>query len=442
VVVGKAGSGLRYDILTRSPMEILFEPSEYRFLNAGDSAMTQVAISRFCSMWPKAEIRVLTSHPELLPDYSPRVSPLANAGRLLWLAENLFPLPLARARCKSWSRSLSIRQPEIARRVRDLRYGRPGPHDGQMVEEFLTAARNASVFVVAGMGGITSAFHDYTVMMLDTLALVQALKVPTVLFGQGIGPLDDDLRERAADVLRKVDYIALREGRHGPALLRAWAVPEERWSVTGDDAVELALGHRRQPIGRAIGVNLRVSNYSAVSEGIVAQLREPLLQIASELGAPLRVIPISRLPDESDAVQVERLLDGYARLECPDSAVDSPLRVIEEIGHCRIVITGSYHAGVFALSQGIPVIGLAASDYYQWKFDGLTHQFGEGCRLLRLDTPTLALDLRTMFRELWDGAADLRPVLLSAAERQQRASRSAYAHVGNLLRQRLEGPQV
>jgi len=134
-------------------MEILVEPSEYRFLNAGDSAMTQVAMSRLRSMWPEAEIRVLTSHPELLPSYSPKVSPLINTGRLLWLGENLFPLPLGRTRCKSWSRSLSIRQPGIARRVRDLRYGRRGLHDGQMVEEFLTIARKASVFVVAGMRG-------------------------------------------------------------------------------------------------------------------------------------------------------------------------------------------------------------------------------------------------------------------------------------------------
>jgi colanic acid/amylovoran biosynthesis protein len=420
-------------------MEILLEPSEYRFLNAGDSAMTQVAMTRLRAMWPEAEIRVLTSHPELLPAYSPKVSPLANTGRILWLGENFFPLPLARTLCKTWSRSLSIRQPEIARRVRDLRYGRHSTHNGQLVEEFLTVARKASMFVVAGMGGLTSAFHDYTVMMLDTLALLQALKVPTVLFGQGIGPFDDDLREKAGDVLRKVDYIALREGRHGPALLRAWGVPDERWSVTGDDAVELAFGHRRQPMGQAVGVNLRVSNYSAVSEGIAARLREPLLQIASKLGTPLRAIPISRLPDEADAVQVERLLDGCAVVEYPDSAVDSPLRVIEEIGHCRVVITGSYHAGVFALSQGIPVIGLAASEYYQWKFEGLAHQFGDGCRVLRLGTPTLALDLQTVFRDLWDGAADLRPVLLSRAEHQQEASRSAYAHVASWLRQRLEG---
>jgi hypothetical protein len=82
------------------------------------------------------------------------------------------------------------------------------------------------------------------------------------------------------------------------------------------------------------------------------------------------------------------------------------------------------------------VIGLVASDYYQWKFDGLAHQFGEGCRVLRLEMPSLALRLQTMFRELWDGAADLQPMLLGAAERQQEASRSAYSHVASLLRNR------
>jgi hypothetical protein len=37
-VEGKPGSSLRYDILTRLLMEILLESSEYRFLNADDSA--------------------------------------------------------------------------------------------------------------------------------------------------------------------------------------------------------------------------------------------------------------------------------------------------------------------------------------------------------------------------------------------------------------------
>ena len=123
-----------------------------------------------------------------------------------------------------------------------------------------------------------------------------------------------------------------------------------------------------------------------MTESIASNLREPLQQIARSVGAPLRAIPISRLPDEADALQAEILFEGYDLVEYPDSPIDTPLGVIDEIKHCRLVVTGSYHAGVFALAQGIPVIGLVATEYYQWKFDGLAHQFGEGCRVLRVGT--------------------------------------------------------
>ena len=35
-----------------------------------------------------------------------------------------------------------------------------------------------------------------------------------------------------------------------------------------------------------------------------------------------------------------------------------------------VEVTGSYHAGVFALAQGIPVVGLLQSAYYEQKFIG------------------------------------------------------------------------
>ena len=119
-------------------------------------------------------------------------------------------------------------------------------------------------------------------------------------------------------------------------------------------------------------------------------------------------------------MQVERLLDGYAPVAISDSAVDSPLRVIEEIGHCRIVITGSYHAGVFALSQGIPVV----PDWWRaiitsGNSTGSHTSLAMVAVCFRLATPTLALDLQTMFREC-GMELHLRPVLLSGAERQQR----------------------
>jgi polysaccharide pyruvyl transferase WcaK-like protein len=241
--------------------------------------------------------------------------------------------------------------------------------------------------------------------------------------------------------LTKVDYIALREGRHGPKCLRAWGVPSERWTVTGDDAIELAFDNRSRSIGDCIGVNVRVSEYSAVSDHLACVLREPLQHTANSLGARLRPVPISRLPDEADASQINRLFDGYTAVQLPDRSVDTPLRVIQEIQHCRVVITGSYHAGVFALAQGIPVIGIVGSEYYQWKFEGLAHQFGDGCCILRLATATTPSDLESLIRDLWDRAPTLRPALLNSAEAQRDASQIAYNKMLSVLKPSSEGVQ-
>jgi colanic acid/amylovoran biosynthesis protein len=292
--------------------------------------------------------------------------------------------------------------------------------------------RSVSAFVVAGMGGLTGAFPRYAATVLDTLSLAQQCGVPTFLVGQGLGPFDSELEEHTRRVLRGVDYIALREGRHGPALLRKWGLGKEQWTVTGDDAVELALQNRDNSLGQAIGFNIRVSEYSGVSNDRATDLRTPLQDVAAALNAPFQVIAISQVPEEDDASRAEALIAGYP-VQSPRKVPDEPIRVIHQIRHCRIVITGSYHAGVFALAQGIPVVGLFANDYYQWKFEGLAHQFGDGCRVLRLGTSDFCRELQRITRHFWFNASCLRAELLECAERQQQAGTAAYAHISSLL---------
>jgi colanic acid/amylovoran biosynthesis protein len=182
--------------------------------------MMQIAMERLCKMWPAANMHVLTSHPDLLPRYSPRVSPLANTGRLRWLSENLISSSfgvrqneLLRAR----SRALSLHHPSTAGFLRRLRYrSRYSPQDHRAIDQFLALMRKADLFVVAGMGGLTSAFPEYAVMVLDTLTLARACNVPTVLFGQRLGPFDQRLEKHASRVLRQVDYIACAKANMAP----------------------------------------------------------------------------------------------------------------------------------------------------------------------------------------------------------------------------------
>ena len=97
----------------------------------------------------------------------------------------------------------------------------------------------------------------------------------------------------------------------------------------------------------------------------------------------MAVLPIETKPQDSDVIALQHIVPreisgnfGFAPTE--------PAEVMREISKCRLVITGSYHAGVFALAMGIPVIALIASEYYVDKFYGLQMQFGNGLEMVDL----------------------------------------------------------
>ena len=117
--------------------------------------------------------------------------------------------------------------------------------------------------------------------------------------------------------------------------------------------------------------------------------------------------------------------DGTAALTLPD--------VIRRVGECRLVVAGSYHAGVFALAQGIPVVGIARSEYYRNKFEGLADQFGAGCAVVRADDKDFASKLGAAIDWAWNESETVRPQLLHAAESQVLASRAVYERLPALL---------
>jgi len=106
--------------------------------------------------------------------------------------------------------------------------------------------------------------------------------------------------------------------------------------------------------------------------------------------------------------------------------LNSPIKLVEQAGRCRVVVTGAYHIGVFALSQGIPVICLALSTYFKQKFYGLQELFGDGCVVFRLDKQRIDRDFLKVLSRIWDAAPSLRESLLRSAERQAQRANHAY----------------
>jgi colanic acid/amylovoran biosynthesis protein len=299
------------------------------------------------------------------------------------------------------------------------------------VSEFIDAMEEADLVVASGGGYITDDFPEMVEGVCGVLAVAQRLGKPTAMFGQGLGPLRDPrLRKLARAGMAGLQLITLREDLKSPSVATELGIPKRHVEITGDDAIELAHDLRSTHRGTKLGLNIRAANYSAVAPSDLHPLRAVIKRIASDLGAEPQVLPISFF-NKQDMMSTNALLDRSEAAELP--RLHGPEDVIRLVGECRVVITGSYHAGVFALAQGIPVVGLAKSSYYRDKFEGLAAQFGEGCVCLNLGGRDLPEKLHKTTLELSTAAERLRPLLLERAEFQIRCAQNAYGRLQEML---------
>jgi polysaccharide pyruvyl transferase WcaK-like protein len=391
--------------MTTSAIHVI--PSTFDCLNMGDAAMLQTAVSRLSALFPDASIRVPTSDPVLLKRLCPSSDPQPRNGA------SRRPVAAARVQ-RAISRALGAASPK--------RDASPAP-----------LRPDTALVVASGAGGINDVFASYSHMVLSTLEDAFRRRVPTALLSHGFGPLqDEELLERARVVLPRVDLIALREGVSGPRLLDALGVDPARVRTTGDDAVAAAYESRPDALGRGIGVNVRVSSNASVEESDLRDLGPILRRLAARHDAPLLPVPISRKGGvDANAIQaVVGICDG--------DGLDTPAAVIRQVGLCRVVVTGAYHAAVFALAQGIPAVCLHRSAYFEKKFVGLADLFGAGCAPVALE-PGWPAEVESRLEAAWSGAEAFRSELLESAQRQIRLGREAYGELKSIVEGRGRG---
>ena len=408
-------------------MRILVEPSDYVLRNVGDMAMLRTAVSRLARYWPNATIQILSDEPEALRAFCPEATPLASAGRRRWLTNEFIP---GRRKAPYFFGPLQAlirnRAPELVE-VFWRRRLRQHLSDLHALNEFAEAVSKADFVIVTGMGGITDAFPEYATDVLETLRLAVRLRKYVGMVGQGFGPLKNPkLVARARSVLPRVNFIGLREEQASRPLLQSLGVAPNRMMTTGDDAIEIAYDLRSDRLGDEIGVNFRASDYSGIGHALFEPLRQVLLSAAKAHRVSLIPLPISFVSGEADAETIGHITVGANNQFEGAASPISPEALIQEIQRCRLVVTGSYHAGVFALASGIPTIGLAKSQYYIDKFLGLSALFGNGCETVLLGDHDFARNLEAAIARLWTTAEQVRPSLLREAARQVQLGHEAY----------------
>jgi polysaccharide pyruvyl transferase WcaK-like protein len=425
-------------------MKILVEQSGYHLNNMGDVAMLQVAISRLRQLFPESTIQIFTTAPERLERYCPAVTPLSPTGREVWsyplskFTGRFFLINQISTYFDSSTIGAEIRRrfPLLTRKILQNRL-RNCPSLVNDLTDFTNAIFSADLLVLTGGGYINDVFPKNVTRALATIELAHALNKPVVMLGHGLGPLTNpDILNKAKIALTGVRLMGLREKVASLPLLHTIGMAQGQIDITGDDAVELAYHERQSELGNGIGVNLRVSHYSDITSQVFDEIRAALHLVAEKYQAPLVPVPISRHSDakneQPDSIAIQQLIAGYSDFSDGGYCLDTPLKVIQQVSHCRVVVTASYHAGVFALSQGIPVIGLVKSKYYVDKFLGLADQFGAGCEIICLDEESLKDTLVEKIEQAWSAAEMLRPQLLQAAADQIQLGHRTYQKLLNI----------
>ena len=446
-------------------MRILIDQVVYDQRNIGNVALLQTAVNRFSGLWPEATIEVLTEAPFSLRLYCPNVRPVSvfpshnwsdQAGKNKKYLHELLPIQLIRILLElrennalHWSGPIinSLRrklfdaredsQPPVSATPEKI--SRTETITSHLDSDLSQAVENADILVASGGGYMVNTFNPgrlYTV--LERLGQGIRMNKPTVMVGQGVHRLRNPiLVKKAKEVLPLIDYIFIREKVLAPKVLSELGVSPERVVMTGDDAVEMAYNARKPIWGHEIGVSLRVAIFTDVHiVDHIETIRSVLHEVANKYKSRLVALPISHDREEMDVEYIRNLINGYPNRSITWLKYESPLDIIKRIGHCRVVVTGAFHPAVFALSQGIPVVGIAKSRGYHAKFMGLADEFGAGCQIIDLNGAELKEKLAYALSIAWENAEQFRPHLLEVAERQTRIGKNAYRQIYDLFNSR------
>jgi polysaccharide pyruvyl transferase WcaK-like protein/GT2 family glycosyltransferase len=422
-------------------VRILVDHSGYDLLNIGDVAMLQSCVIRLRRIWPDAEILVISPVPERLALYCPGTIAIGRT-----YADLPFFRALPRRPRLASEQAWKMAAPYFSGR---LRLGRVRPGRPRTAVQAVWAA---DLVVASGGGYVTDSWWWHAVGVLSVLSLAQRLGKPTAMFGQGVGPIGRRiLRVQARAVLPRLAVLGLREDRIGRELALSLGVSPGAVAVTGDDALELIADGSAcdtsardtsardtsardtsacdgsAPEGHALGVSMRVSDYAGVDPAAAQAVGDLLVQAAGALQAPIVGLPVSRYPVDGDLGAIRALLrpeHGRADIRLDD--LTTPQALVTAAASCRVIVTGSYHAAVFGLAQGVPAICLTKSSYYDAKFAGLSALFPGACFVGSLGQPDFADWLRTAIDRAWHLPAPARAAARDAAAAQRHAGRAAY----------------
>jgi polysaccharide pyruvyl transferase CsaB len=229
----------------------------------------------------------------------------------------------------------------------------------------IAAVRDCDLVVLGG-GGL---LHDHWPMDIGNLfadpaahisypayaALAALFNKPLELFAIGVGPLTTSAgRQYTRMVCDQAQAITVRDAE-SKALLEELGVDSQRIALTPDPAFLLTAPTASLQFQRPVlGVALRNWNTNDWEAETAAALDEFL----NRRGGSVLLLPFERSTDTEVANSVRSRMRFQDRAHIFCGAGD-PAQLAGAIGSTDVVLGMRYHSVLFAMRQGVPVVGLA-----------------------------------------------------------------------------------
>lgn len=363
-------------------MKILVDHGSY--LNLGDMAMLEGAVTRLHHALPDAELHVIHRNIPTGIFQEPYVTRVPNYELHLGLEQVL----------QSVSRS-SAHGAAVRGALTQLAFGASAEVIRLTQRETTLRAREFcaqyDALHLVGGGMLNDVFPEQ-LLKKSMLALTFAKQnKPVVLSGQQLGPFKNPVFQRTLlRTLRAAKFVGLREPTESVALCRHAKLDELRYVVMGDDAFGIAppdaaetntLLHEcgLEP-NRFVAFNLRIQKNYAPEFAQHAEFLGALAErIAAALNLPIVFVPIAidkEAGDTSAARQVSQHIHK-AQVVLLDRSDLTARRVKGLLGQAHGAVGASYHFCTFALCGGTPAVNVFDGRYYKQKGEGLTAFWGD-----------------------------------------------------------------
>lgn len=245
----------------------------------------------------------------------------------------------------------------------------------------IAAVREADGVAVSGGGNMASIWPMHIFERATLGGLASLFGKPFVVSGQTIGPaLVGDDRDLTAALLSSADLVGLRESASFQ-LVQDLGVPVAQITSTIDDASFVGVSSPEHVAERPYCAVTLAAHTGDTDRELFAEATARLLdRVADETGLEIVFFAHfgSLVPgdERGDSVAHRRVIDRMTKPSRIEPTTGSVSAAQFSRG-ASFVVSSRYHPVVFAVSAGVPTIGIAVDDYTTVKLTGALGNFGQ-----------------------------------------------------------------